>query len=297
MINEHPLPRFAPKTVLRVIGFLSLLAVGLLTWVSVAQPLSNISLDWNYLASSSLNLLAATGAAIAGTFVTRQFGTKENPYRIWLIFTAGLWCWATGQGIVFAIDVTASPYPEGLSITDLLWVMGYVCMGISLYYQFVLLYNVGKRTRLPLYLLLILAALLAAAFLTNQAIHAGLGEASPWIVVFVGILYPVFDLAQGSGAIWLSLLFGRGQWSRPWWGMILFALADGIDTFNWVGGYELLSSQAQGVLDFLSSTFSFGGYLVIGFALTMNYFILRYGHASGLLKAKQMPEMPPPPVV
>jgi hypothetical protein len=271
-------------------------AIALLVWVSLAHPLSTTSLDWNYLASSSLNLLASIGAATAGILVTRQFGTSENPHRIWLSFTTGLWCWVAGQAIVFFIDITSLPYPEDLSIIDLLWVLGYVALGLSLYYQVALLYRLGKEKRLPVYLSLLGIALPATVLLTNIVIRAGLGGETLWIVVFVAMLYPVFDLAEGSGAIWLSLLFGRGQWSRPWWGMILFALADGIDTFYWVGGYDLISLTAQNVLNFLSSIFSFGGYLVIGFTLLMNYFILRYGHASGLLKTPQVPAPPSPPV-
>mgnify|MGYP001164701983 CR=1 FL=1 len=295
MINTpNPTPRFAPITVLWVIGLLSAAAIVLLSWVSLANPFPTDTLDWNYLASSSLNLAAATGAAIAGTFVTRQFERNENPHRVWLSFTVGLWCWVLGQAIVFALDVTASPYPEGLSVIDLLWLLGYVALGLALYHQIVLLFSPGNDRRLPLFLVLVTGALGATALLTQLAIGAGLGQASHWTVVFMTMIYPVFDLLEGSAAIWLSLAFGRGQWSRPWWGMILFALADGSDTFFWVGGYDLIPVSAQNALNFLSTIFSFGGYLVIGFTLLMNYFILRYGHASGLLKSARLPEAPPP---
>lgn len=283
--------------VLRIIGFLSLVALSLLTWVSLAQPFPTDPIDWNYLTSSSLNLLAATGAATAGLFVLRQFGADEKPFRIWLTFTLGLWSWVIGQAIVFGFDVTGTAYPEGLTFIDLLWILGYISLGLSLYFQLTRLYDLNHKKRVPLYLVLVLVALLVTVWLTNLAIRAGLGEGSFWFVVFVSVLYPVFDLAEGTGAIWLSLLFGRGQWSRPWWGLIFFALADAVDTFYWVGGWDLVPPMVQSVLNFISSTFSFGGYLVIGFALTMNYFILQYGYASGLLKTRKMPEIPPPPVV
>jgi len=84
---------------------------------------------------------------------------------------------------------------------------------------------------------LVALALLLTALLTNLAVGTGLGEGYAWIVLFITVLYPVFDAVEGLGAIRLSLLFGRGQWSRPWWGLILFALSDSINSFNWLGGY------------------------------------------------------------
>jgi hypothetical protein len=285
-------PWLEPKKALWFIGICSVAAITLLAWVSTAQPLPFEPVDWNYLTSSTLNMLASLGAAIAGSMVTRQFGRDENPYRVWLIFTLGLWCWAIGQGVIFAIDVAGVPYPEGNSIIDLLWIMGYFFLGLSLYHQLALLYTPGREKRIPLYVFLVLVALLISVLVTNVARHAGLGLESTWGVAFVAMLYPVFDLAEGTGAIWLSLLFGRGQWSRPWWGMILFAIADGIDSFYWLGGYELIHPAVQNVFNFMSATFSFGGYLVIGFTLLTNYYILRYGHTSGLLKP---PKISTPP--
>lgn len=293
MNQSTRLPTIEPKKALWFIGVCSILAVAVLVWLSIAQPLSATTLDWNYLASSSLNLLASLGAATAGIMVTRQFGRDENPHRVWLSFTVGLWCWVIGQAIVFVLDITSSPYPTGLSVIDILWILGYIALGLSLYYQFILLYSMNGKRRTAFYLLLVVVAFGVAALLTNLAIGAGLGQDSHWIVVFVTMLYPVFDLAEGTAAIRLSLLFGRGQWSRPWWGLILFALADGIDTFFWVGGYGLLPETAQNLLNLFSSIFSFGGYLVIGFTLLMNYYILRYGHISGLFRATQ-PLTPPP---
>ena len=112
----------------------------------------------------------------------------------------------------------------------------------------------------------------------------GLGEGYAWIILFITMLYPVFDLTEGATAIWLSFLFGRGQWSRPWWGLILFALADSIDTFYWLGGYSLIPVAAQNTLNFISMVAYPASYMVMGLALLSNYFILRYGEDSGLLK-------------
>ncbi|HNO86458.1 MAG TPA: hypothetical protein PKM54_17610, partial [Anaerolineales bacterium] len=82
-------------------------------------------------------------------------------------------------------------------------------------------------------------------------------------------------------------LFGRGQWSRPWWGLILFALADSVDTFYWLGGYDFIAPVVQSVLDVISVAAYPASYIVAGLALLSNYFILQYGVESGLLQTQK----------
>jgi hypothetical protein len=176
-----------------------------------------------------------------------------------------------------------STYPD-FSMVDVFWLLGYFFLGLSLYYQLGLVYGAKSRGRRRIYLCLVALALLATAGLTNLATKAGLGQGSAWIILFVTVLYPVFDLTEGVTAIWLSFLFRRGQWSRPWWGLILFALADSIDTFSWLGGYDFIPVVAQNILNFISMIAYPASYMIAGLALLSNYFILRYGEDSGLLK-------------
>lgn len=65
----------------------------------------------------------------------------------------------------------------------------------------------------------------------------------------------------------------------------MFSLADGIDTFYWMGGYEKISTSAQSILDIITLTAYPASYMVAGLALLSNYFVLRYGESSGLLKS------------
>jgi hypothetical protein len=292
MNNSDPKPMFSPHKALGVIGGFCLAAMAFLAWVSIMQPLPLEPVDWNYLSSSALNCLVSLAATAAGIQITRQFRRTENPHRIWLFFTIGMGCWAAGATVVFLTGMNLLPYPENTSYLDGLWIMGYVLLGLSLYYQFNLLYSSSGKKRTILYAFILLAGLLVSGALTNLTHHAGLGQDTPWIDDFVAMLYPVFDLTEGIAAIWLALLFGRGRWSRPWWGLILFAIADGVDSFYWLGGYDLIPLAVQNVFNFISATFSFGGYLVIGFTLLMNYYILHYGPDSGMLKLSRI--SPPP---
>lgn len=255
----------------------------LILWIYFAQPIPEAF--WNDKLIDILVLVSAVGSAVAGTLLTRQFEKGEIPYHIWQAFAIGLWCWVAGEvvGMVYDAVYWYGTYPD-FSLVDVLWLLGYFFLGLSLYYQLRLVHGAKTRSRRRIYLGLIALALLVTAGLTSLAEKAGLGEGYAWIILFVTVLYPVFDVTEGAAAIWLSFLFGRGQWSRPWWGLILFALADSIDSFYWLGGYELIPAAVQPTLNFIAVAAYPASYMVAGLALLANYFILRYGEDSGLVK-------------
>lgn len=277
---------FSPVRILRFGVAASLLLVVSLVWVVYAEPLSQVrSPYWNDNLADILILIPAICAAVAGTMVMRQFEKSETPHHIWQAFSVGLWFWVAGEisGMIYDAIYWDTTYPD-FRLVDIFWLLGYFFLGLSLYYQLRLVYGAQNKKGLRLYLGLVGLALLATAGLANMAAKAGLGEGSAWIILFITVLYPVFDLAEGAIAIWLSFLFGRGQWSRPWWGLILFALADSVNTYYWLGGYELISLTTQNILNFMALIIYPASYMVAGLALLSNYFILRYGEDSGLLK-------------
>ena len=278
--------KFSPLQILQLSVVAYVILLGLIVWAFYAEPLSqSLSPFWNNELIDILVLIPAVGAAIAGTLLTRQFEKGEIPYHIWQAFTIGLWFWVAGEigGMVNDAIYWNTTYPD-FSLVDIFWLFGYFFLGLSLYYQLRLVYGAKSRSRRRIYLGLVALAFLVTAGLTNLAAKTGLGAGSAWIILFVTVLYPVFDLTEGSTAIWLSFLFGRGQWSRPWWGLILFALADSVNTFSWLGGYDLIPVVAQNILDFIALVAYPVSYMVMGLALLSNYFILRYGEDSGLLK-------------
>ncbi len=278
--------KFSPLQIVRLSAAVFVILLILIVWVYYAEPLSqSLSPFWNDKLVDVLVLIPAVVAAMAGTLLTRQFEKDETPYHIWQAFTIGLWFWVAGEigGMVNDAMYWYTTYPD-FSLVDLFWLLGYFFLGLSLYYQLRLVFGAKNKSRRRLYLGIVALALLITAGLTNLAAKAGLGGESAWVILFITVLYPVFDLTEGGFAIWLSFLFGRGQWSRPWWGLILFALADGIETFYWLGGYDYISVMAQNVLNFISVAAYPASYMVMGLALLSNYFILRYGEDSGLFK-------------
>jgi hypothetical protein len=117
-----------------------------------------------------------------------------------------------------------------------------------------------------LYVALIALGLLVAFGLTQWVIAAGLGEGYSWGAVYLAIIYPVFDLLEGAAALWLFFLFGRGWLGRPWWGLIAFAIADGFDTFTWMGGFDWMSSQLYNIKDLVSVVIYLSAYLITALA-------------------------------
>jgi hypothetical protein len=285
--------KFTPLRIVQISAAIFVILLGLILWVFFTEPLSQIlSPYWNDKLIDILVMIPAVGAAIVGTLLTRQFEKNEIPYHIWQAFTIGLWFWVAGEigGMVNDALYWNTTYPD-FSLVDMFWLLGYFFLGLALYYQLRLVYGAKSRSRRRIYLGLVALALLVTAGLTIFAAKAGLGEGYAWIILFITVLYPVFDLTEGTTAIWLSFLFGRGQWSRPWWGLILFALADSIDTFYWLGGYGFIPVAAQNILNFISLAAYPASYMVAGLALLSNYFILRYGEDSGLVKVARKSEI------
>lgn len=288
MMNNSNKSKFfgiSPRHILWIGYALSVVLLGLLVWLYYAELQTETTTYWSNKFVTYIILVPAIGAAIAGTLVARQFGKGESPHRIWQAFSIGLWFWVMGElsGLTYdAIGVEA--FSPDFHLVDVFWLLGYFFLGLSLYYQILLIYGIRNRKSIYLFLGLIALAFLIAVALTNLTIKAGHGEGNSWAFLFVTLLYPVLDLIEGATAIWLSLLFRRGQWSRPWWGLILFALTDGIDAFYWSGGYSFIPVMAQNTLDFISLVTYPASYMVAGLMLLSNYFILRYAEDSGLLK-------------
>ncbi|MBI3162764.1 MAG: hypothetical protein HYZ23_09650 [Chloroflexi bacterium] len=287
--SKNALPVHPPKKILLAGTATSIALLALILWTYFSEPFSEILPPfWSAYIPYFLILIPALGAAIAGMLVLRQFSRDERPYAVWQAFAIGLWCWAAGEvsGLIDGAMYWDSEYPE-FTLTDAFWLVGYFLFGLSLYYQVRLVYGTQHKTRRRFYLAIFALALLVAAGFTQLAENAGLGGGASWLALFVAVLYPVLDVAEGGTAIWLSFLFGRGLWVRPWWGLILFAIADSIDTFYWMGGYDLIPSFAQTIFDYLSITVYPASYMVAFLALLSNYFILRYGERSGLLHSSK----------
>lgn len=283
METNPPTPRFSPLRIVQISLMGSILLLALFAWLYFAAPIPDEY--WNDKAIDLLVILASAGAALAATRVALLFDRNEAPWRIWWAFAIGFWCWLAGElsGLVYDAIYWKAGYPD-LTLIDLFWILGYLFLGLSLYYQYRLIYGKQNKRGTRYYLAIVALGLVLVAILTNLAVSTGLGEGYAWMILFITVLYPVFDLVEGLAAIRLSLLFGRGQWVRPWWGLILFALSDSINSFYWLGGYEWLSENMKKLFDVVTNMTYPAAYLVAGLALLSNYYMIKHGQAVGVGK-------------
>jgi hypothetical protein len=228
---------------------------------------------WNQVALDLLTASLAGAATVVGVFLIRQFDRGEAPRRVWLWFTMGWGAWFAGELIGAGYDLLAvATYPD-FAIYDVCWIAGYFCFGLSLYYQYRLIYSGEKKFNPLFYFGLVAIILLATLGFTQLAIRAGLGEGKSWLAVYLAVLYPVCDVVEGLAAIWLSLLFGRGRWGRPWWSLIAFAVADSIGILRWLGGLDNFSQSTQDYFSLFADTAYNIGYVIVLLAFLSLYFL------------------------
>jgi hypothetical protein len=274
----------SPKQVLWMGYIFAFIWLVIFAWQYFVGLQNDTGKFWSGVLFTYISLVSAIGAAIIATMVTRQFTKGEPPYRTWMAFSIGMWFWVLGElSIVnenFFSSHALSPY---FQLVDVFWLLGYFFLGLSLYSQLLAVYGVRQSRNIYWWYAVMVAAAIFITALLTMVVRSRNPQGDSWLFLFVTLLYPVLDVLEGGTAIWVSLLFGRGQWSRPWWGLILFAITDGIDAFYWSGGYELMPVLIRQSLDFISLIIYPASYMVAGLALLANYFILRYGMDSGLL--------------
>jgi hypothetical protein len=226
------------------------------------EALMPLSRPWTAPVVYVMILVAAIFAAGTGLILTYQFGTKEPPRRIWLFFSLGWCCWALGEAAGFALRaIYPDDYPV-LTINHFLWMFGYVFFAITLFLQLRLIY--ARKVHINRYHFgaILLGLLVIAAVITLVGTQPRPEGLAAWLAAYFGIFYPLCDFIFGVAALWLAFLFGRGIWARPWWGLIAFAFADGISTWYWAGGFEILTPTADTWLSLFTDTLYISGYVL-----------------------------------
>jgi len=235
---------------------------------------------WPTLVADIITILPALAAAVLGTVLLRQYEHGEKARQVWFWFVLGWWAWVAGELTSFGYDLFRIAYGD-LSVYDIFWTVGYICFLFSLFLQFRSIYSTHKKSGLAFFFISILLILMVTWGLTQWALKAGLGDDMSWFSLFLAIFYPVCDLVAGVMALWLAFLFVSCAWGRPWWSLIVFAVADGINIFLWIGGNHLLAENTATFFDRLSSTIYNSGYLV---AMLGFFFILFINYWPALSK-------------
>lgn len=241
---------------------------GLIYWF---EPVASLPIPfadyWDDKVGDVILLLAALAAATLGLRMTRNYQPSEPPHRVWLFFTLGWWSWVGGEllGFVYDYFYWYVDYPE-VTVMDIFWSLGYLFIGLSLFHQFRLIYGYKQKQKIHLYIAIVALGLLVTFGLTQWAIGAGLGEGYSWGAMYLAFIYPVFDLVEGLAALWLFFLFKRGWLGRPWWGLLAFAIADGLDTFNWMGGFDWMPLNLYNLESLFSTLVYLSAYMIAALA-------------------------------
>jgi hypothetical protein len=289
MIDETPQPenKLLPRRVMLISVIIALIVLIFYIALDQASYFDNswikpLPTPWNDNVIYCLIILAAIPASGIGFLLSRQFKPHEPQRQIWTFFAWGWACWVLGEisGLIYTQIYATLP---DITLSDLFWTAGYIFFGLSLYLQYALIYirwsiNIRKRKIYIIYFFLIVViAMLFSSILTLLLRQAGFDQGSKWFSTFLNIFYPICDLAEGAMALWFSFLFRRGVLGRPWLGLLVFAVSDGISSWYWLGGNMLVTPQVDSWLSLFTDILYIGGYLLTALACLSIFLVLRYG--------------------
>lgn len=242
----------------------------LVYWFEPLPPPWN---DWIFYA---FILVAAWLAAIMGTLAWWQYAPGDPPRRMWGFFAAGFWAWAVGELVWLILRPFYAEFPE-VFVTDLLWSIAYIAFAAAVFEQYRLIYRPNRHEQRAGLMLLAAGMLLAPLALAVLLQRLGIGIEYSLLGLFLWVLYPIGDLVVGLSGVHFSRLFGRGLLGRAWWGLVAFAISDGISTWYGLGGSALLTEQQDLLLSLLTDTLYFGAYVLVARACLLQYLLLKYG--------------------
>ncbi len=249
---------------------------------------------WNDYIIYILIILAASSAAVLGFLLTQQFKITEPQFRIWLFFSIGLSCWLLGELSGFIYRQVYVTLPD-LTVTDLFWTAGYFFFGLSLYYQYILIYVRGniqkpiRQTHLPLFGFIAAIILFGTLVITLLAHPAGMEMDANLFSRYMLFFYPICDLAEGITALWFAFIFRRGILGRPWIGLLLFALSDGISSWYWMGGASTLNPVSDNVISLISDVLYIGGYLAAAAGCLSIFLMIKFSFRPRKNQADKSP--------
>lgn len=260
--------------------------VVILIWLVLYAVLSTIDFyleSWQTLLLNLSFSLAAGWSAWRASRLWRHFVPADLPRKVWRLFAMGLWCWAVAE-LLWAL--LAAIYGEAMpvvTLADLSWVVGSLILISALGLQFRILYRLSEsRSRVILAVGLGILLLLSgvAALLVPQISTTELTRGELFLLVF----YPLVDLLLAVGAVVAARFFGRGQLGRIWYALLMFAVSDTLFTWLLSEGVYVLAGSSN-VLTLLTDVLYIGAYLLLGWSLQAQEYLLLYGPRWRYLKA------------
>lgn len=251
-----------------VSAVLSLVLIAGYIYVYQFEPYSSVVND------ALLNLftiLAAAYAAGAAFLVVSLYDKNDMPHHIWMSFALGFGAWALAEVVwaIYNLSVSEVPVP---SLSDGIWYLGYISFTFGFIRQYRVAYQTSRRVETSIVLivwLLVIGLGIAVTMLANDFVFL--------FSVFVDVSYPFADLAMVVFAIGLVWAFRGGAFTRPWLGMVVFSISDGL--YAWLvqtGAYGWSIDNGNFLSLFVDVMYVFA-YLMVGLGFLAQYSLLRYG--------------------
>jgi hypothetical protein len=248
----------------------SILFILLYVVIYWSEPFSEF---WNITLTNLFLITASFGAAFMAFLIWRLYDKTDSPRRVWAPITLALIFWNVAELTWGYLNVTQGEVPIGWP--DFFWIVSYPIFGWALFQQYQILTQYPLRKLLTRSLIVILFVV-AFTMLTYLVITSLTGSPRDLDAV-VNSFYPVADFALAVLAIRLARDFIGGAFSRPWFGLIVFAFSD--LTYAWleISGLYTWSIEQGNLLTTISDVVYLGAYLVMGLTLLYQWLFLKYG--------------------
>lgn len=244
-------------------GVLAVLNLVVFAWLYLALPFDEVI---NRTILDFQTVLTAAVVCLFLFFITQKFESGEPPHVLWLAFGLGIACWTLGE-IIWAVEnVLMVEVSSGLA--DVAWFLGYPFLSIAMLRQYQLI-SPRQINFLRWVTVFVWAVVLGVTGLIVWLTDSGLES-------FVGVFYPVGDLALGVLALLLVVTFKNGRLAYPWISLLVFVVSDGL--YIWADSqglyhYELDRDPLTFFIDFSYLL----AYLAMGWGVMQQYFLLHFG--------------------
>lgn len=254
--------------------WIAYLFVVLLTLVYVliysVEPFSEF---WNVLLANLILVIASLAAASLAFVLWQMYDETDTPRRVWAPFTLALTCWFVAEIIWGYINLTQGEVPVGWP--DVFWIISYPIFGLALLQQYLILTHYPLQKIIIRGLIMILFVVAGTA-LTYSLLTSGAGARRDLAAV-INCFYPVADFALAFVAGRLARDFIGGAFSRPWFGLIVFTVADLIYAWLEISGLYTWSIEQGNLLTTMSDVIYLIAYFVMGITLLYQWLFLKYG--------------------
>lgn len=231
---------------------------------------------WNVVLANLILVIASLAAASMALVIWRMYDKTDAPRRVWAPFTLALICWLVAEVIWGYINVTQGEVPIGWP--DVFWIVSYPIFGWALMQQYRIL------TQYPLQKIFVRASIMilfvvAGTVLTYTILTTAAGT-PPNLAAIINSFYPVADFALAFVAVRLARDFIGGAFSRPWFGLLVFTVADLIYAWLEISGLYTWSIEQGNLLTTVSDVIYLMAYFIMGITLLYQWLFLKYGMRS-----------------